>query len=390
MPGPYDAIYGLRPDLDTLGEPDPIQPFDPIEFLGRTQATAYNPEQAQMALASQEQAMPDDFFARIAQQSGAHPFNFRPRQKPTGLEVLLSLAAGFGNARAAGGARRVAETQDRNQQAREAAKTLATWRHQERLKDREVGGRKEALATNEQYRRDKMAMDAADAALRRGDQQEWRRIMADIYRDRIDTQRAIGGVGGLGGAAGPDGGPPPKPRPAAASEIDHMTMDSALLSQIGRVKQQYNPKFLGPYSGKESGLRVAGLLPGKGGKARPGEAKFRSSLSGIRNWLLKLRSGAAVTEPEYRRLKDELPNEDLPSESFVDRMDQFEQSYREIAERRRANLAALGVNMSRVQALPGMTVWSGAVTSPAPVPQPGGMSDDQAYQEYLKVSGGKP
>lgn len=148
-----------------------------------------------------QEPMPQDFWARLAQGSGPQPFSFDPGRKPTGLEVLLSLASGIGNVKARQGATRVSETQQRNLQAREAAKTLATWRHQERLKKQEIGARREALDINEQYRRDKLAMDAADAALRRGDQQEWRRIMEGIYRDRIAASRERAGLGVDGAGA---------------------------------------------------------------------------------------------------------------------------------------------------------------------------------------------
>jgi hypothetical protein len=100
--------------------------------------------------------MPNDFWTRMASGSGAQPFQFTPRKKPTGLEVLLAGLAGFGNAKATQGARRIDDTQQRNAQAREAAKTLATWRHQERLKAKEMEVRKQELASNESYRRESL------------------------------------------------------------------------------------------------------------------------------------------------------------------------------------------------------------------------------------------
>ena len=81
----------------------------------------------------QQEQMPGDFWARLAQGAGPNPFGASQLpQKPTGLEVILAIAQGFGNAKAQQGARRVDETTQRNARAREAAKTLATWRHEER------------------------------------------------------------------------------------------------------------------------------------------------------------------------------------------------------------------------------------------------------------------
>lgn len=109
--GPQDPRMTAPPVLPPLPDPDYA-----AEFVGQ-----------------QEQA-PSDFWARLAQGAGPTPFG-QPMlgQKPTGLEVLLAIASGFANAKATQGARRVDETTQRNQRAREAAKTLATWRHQERL-----------------------------------------------------------------------------------------------------------------------------------------------------------------------------------------------------------------------------------------------------------------
>lgn len=120
MPWPYDddpfvPEVGLIPQAPVMAPP-----VSEPDYFGEMMSAPQEP-------------MPDDFFARLAMASGSRPFNFQPRPKPTGLEVILAGLQGFGNARAAQGARRVAETKARNEQAREAAKTLATWRHQERM-----------------------------------------------------------------------------------------------------------------------------------------------------------------------------------------------------------------------------------------------------------------
>ena len=101
----------------------------------------------ELTAAPQEPA-PDDYFARVAQGSGSP---FQPMQlgpKPTGLEVLLALAGGFLNAKTRRAAGRISETEERNQRAREAAKTLAQWRHQERMnKSRAIENRRNIIAS---------------------------------------------------------------------------------------------------------------------------------------------------------------------------------------------------------------------------------------------------
>jgi hypothetical protein len=98
----------------------------------------------------QQEQSPNDFWARMS-QGGAQPFQYDPGPKPTGLEVLLAALAGFANAKTKQGARRVDETQQRNTRARDAAKTLATWRHDERKAARAKLDAKEVLGENRAY-----------------------------------------------------------------------------------------------------------------------------------------------------------------------------------------------------------------------------------------------
>jgi hypothetical protein len=128
MAGRYEDIYGLAPDLRTLGQPDPIGYGDMIHFAGRDQAMAVPPEMAGLPI--EPEPIPDDFWARMAMAGGPQPFQFNPGHKPTGLEVLLAALAGFGNARAAGGARRVGQATQRNKEVNENARALALHRHQ--------------------------------------------------------------------------------------------------------------------------------------------------------------------------------------------------------------------------------------------------------------------
>lgn len=129
MADPLDDIFGLRADLSTLGQPDPIAEGDMLRFLGRDQMMAV--PQGMGGMPFEQEPIPDDFWARVAQGSGPQPFAVpRLGQKPTGLEIVLALLSGFGNQRAGMGARRTVESEGRNEQVRQNARMLALHRHQ--------------------------------------------------------------------------------------------------------------------------------------------------------------------------------------------------------------------------------------------------------------------
>lgn len=134
----------------------------------------------------------------------------------------------------------------------------------------------------------------------------------------------------------------------SAAEREQLTMDKSMVQQINDVKRYFRPEFTGPVSGGVKGR----LSQATGVGRRPGEGVFRQGIAGIRNQILKLRSGAAITEGEARRLLEELPTANDPSDTFKDKMDQFERTFRTIAETRRETLAELGIDVSQLTPLP--------------------------------------
>lgn len=90
-----------------------------------------------------EQAVPQDYWARMAQASGAHPFSdihFTQHTPGGGGLALLALLSAIGNAKAAHAANRVATVEQQNKQARENAKALAEhrWRSRENQAQRDM------------------------------------------------------------------------------------------------------------------------------------------------------------------------------------------------------------------------------------------------------------
>ena len=71
---------------------------------------------------------------------------------------------------------------------------------------------------------------------------------------------------------------------------------------VDRIQHSYSAEFVGPIRGR------AGWLAEKTGVITDKEVEFRTFSQSLENQLLLLRSGAAITETEYQRLRAELPN----------------------------------------------------------------------------------
>lgn len=346
-------------------EPDPLSEGDTLRVLG-SEAPLMSPEDA-LAMNPPQEPRPNDFFSRLA-MSGmrfGRPDRITSRTGGGGLAALLGLLGAAANYKAGVAGSRINEVDERNARAREAASLLAKRKHEMRIKSQRAAENKAAF----QYKQEQDVLNRDERAQRQADLNESRAANQALRGETIELNRRLGGLG-IGGQM------VAKPRIATAAELDQLTMDGSMLSQINRLKQQYNPSFVGPVEGRTT---TAGMAAGFAPK---GAATFRQSLNGIRNHILKLRSGGAVTEPEAERLNKELPKENDPDQTFTEKMAQFEQTYREIAENRRANLAATGVALSRVKPLPGSVDWSGvsAPTSPA-----GAGSDPKVEEVWQKV-----
>lgn len=172
-------------------------------------------------------------------------------------------------------------------------------------------------------------------------------------------------------------------KPPSAAERGDLITDADILSQVGRIRDAYHPGFVGPVSGRVGGISQATGIPVP--LRRGGEATFRSRVAALRNQILKARSGGAVTEGEASRLLEELPIPSDPSGVFERKLDNFESTYRNIAQTRRDVLGSTGVDLSRMPPLPRQRV------QPADQPAGGPATDEDhaAYEAYLRRAGGR-
>jgi hypothetical protein len=94
-------------------------------------------------------------------------------------------------------------------------------------------------------------------------------------------------------------------------QIDAVTAFDNGLVQLETVSNLMDKKFVGQIDGR------VGSVKQKFGMLGDQEAMFRSAIATFENELLKLRSGAAVTESEYERFRKEVANTNVPVDQFV-------------------------------------------------------------------------
>lgn len=356
-------------------------------------------------LSAPQVPMPDDFFSRLAMNTGGQGVQYDPGPRPTGLEFLLSALAGFANAKTRGAAQRIGAVQEQNKQSNENARALANRRWELARERRREGREMRELITNDAFRRDKLKQDAADRALALGNQAEYRRITAELMRERNDIARdraGVGGAGGGGGAAGPTNG---------------VAQTWAKRLQTGEVKLSQVPQAL-----RTSVLEVAGtILPEKARNTIAEVNAARSilgSLADLSNKIPRgrgigrLKAGAQSAVAGFKQsegLGEDVANYDAMASGMlanisratgergvltnqdIDRVKKnIPTTYDTdtVSRRKLANLDEL-FNQLQERAIKTYTTDMGNAGARVAAPAPDGLSDDAAYQEYLKMVGGK-
>lgn len=110
-----------------------------------------------------------------------------------------------------------------------------------------------------------------------------------------------------------------------------------LLDQLKVVKSNYKPDYVGMVDSRTQGIKQA-----TGIGADPQAATFKASLGAIRNKLLNLLSGAAISPAEYDRLLQQLPNEQSSEVDFNAKLNAFEQNIQGVIGSRQKSFHAAG------------------------------------------------
>lgn len=145
-----------------------------------------------------------------------------------------------------------------------------------------------------------------------------------------------------GGAPTPNGGKPlnitPRVAPTVPAEQTSKNADLDKLSgDIKIVRENYRPEFVGPVDNMMTGFRQ---MTGNG--ATPEAAIFKATAAGIRNKVLNLLSGAAISPDEAKRLLAQVPSESRSDVDFIAKVDNFERELNDIREKRHQAFSSSG------------------------------------------------
>lgn len=127
------------------------------------------------------------------------------------------------------------------------------------------------------------------------------------------------------------------PKAAPSGEREKLNKLFEFKSQLDRIKEQYNPKYVG----RVEGVVGAGKeLTGVG--ADKDESKFRQVVKDIADTLLRLRSGAQINEQEYKRLSKLVPTLNLPDTVFLARLESLTKAIDHSITTRKGTLSESG------------------------------------------------
>lgn len=312
-----------------------------------------------------QQPIPNDYWSRVA--LGGAQFQ-APRVDPnaagSGLAALAALLGGFAQSKTNRAARGISEVEQRNARAREAAKTLASHRHEMRNMEykaaqnranteRLIQGRKEVA---------EMRPDPADPLVRvqqpdgsiiyvRRSQAEGKPAPEPVVRPMTALDPSTGqpvfvdprSIGGSGVTPVQMGR-----KTLSTSERNAITNDLNLINQVDDIRKLYRPEFVGLLEGTIKSLPKTKL--GKG--LRPGEAKFRSAVAQYNNRVRNQIFGSALTKTEKDEMVKELPVEGNPPEVFEANLAKTQENLRRLARTRRETYEATGLDLSRVPPIP--------------------------------------
>lgn len=104
-------------------------------------------------------------------------------------------------------------------------------------------------------------------------------------------------------------------KPGEGAQKD-MTNAKSVLYTIGDIEQQFTPDRVGVLKGRYNNMQLA--LMGEMGQE--GLADMQSAIATLKDTVINLRTGAQMSEPEAKRILQEVPDTTLPPDVFVARL----------------------------------------------------------------------
>lgn len=132
-------------------------------------------------------------------------------------------------------------------------------------------------------------------------------------------------------------------RPLPGGEADKFAQVGVLKDLLQDVKANYDPTFVGPVQ-----ARIGRASQTFGPGATTQKSNFYQNISAIRNQILNLRSGAAISAQEAARLIQELPQETRSDVDFYASMNNFEKTLNTILENKKRVFKATGYNVDEI------------------------------------------
>ena len=136
------------------------------------------------------------------------------------------------------------------------------------------------------------------------------------------------------------GGQPFTPRvppPLPPAQIDRDAELQKILTDVGVVRGSQKPEFVGPIDSFSTSLKQR-----TGYGATPEAAIFKSTVAGMRNKVLNLLSGAAISPAEAQRLMQQLPNESMSEVDFNAKLANFERETQTLVSNRQQGFQRAG------------------------------------------------
>jgi|DEB0MinimDraft_3_1074331.scaffolds.fasta_scaffold02030_5 hypothetical protein len=130
---------------------------------------------------------------------------------------------------------------------------------------------------------------------------------------------------------------PDKP---SQSDREKTAEDLSVFDALDNLNNLYSSDFVGPARGR------AGAFMETFGGITTDEAKFRASNAALKNHMIKMITGAQMSEPESQRIREQIPEPHNPPEVWEARLQQTRKNAKFLADRRREVLKGSGIDVS--------------------------------------------
>ena len=138
-----------------------------------------------------------------------------------------------------------------------------------------------------------------------------------------------------------------KPTPLSSKERELLTDEQAQLTTLNTLHALYSPNFVGPARGRLGGLGE------KVGTISAHEAEFRAQAAALKNAVIKLITGAQMSEQEATRIIQQIPVVENPPAVFEARLRQTYKNILTLTQTRREFLIKTGgINATNLPPLP--------------------------------------